>query len=185
MFLLRPFTVQNVFPCFWTNKVIIIAITDYGIFCQLCNNFERRASLAPCSFGKISTYKFKRAFFRHERRTAPKFGTHVRIDTLTLKKLTNPTPWGLFDFVRSYTCAFVISWHGSDGRTGRPDADGSTAGRRRPDLRTGVRLDVGLPGQTLSIVKNLSRRTTPKFGRHVRIDTLTLKKIDPPHPRGV
>ena len=29
----------------------------------------------------------------------------------------------------------------------------------------------------LSIVKNLSRRTAPKFGTHVRIDTLTLKKI--------
>ena len=29
----------------------------------------------------------------------------------------------------------------------------------------------------LYIVKNLSRRTAPKFGTHVRIDTLTLKKI--------
>ena len=52
-----------------------------------------------------STYKFKRAFFRHDRRTAPKFGTHVRIETrlaLTKKKLTNPTPEGfrgLFMFV--------------------------------------------------------------------------------------
>ena len=36
----------------------------------------------------------------------------------------------------------------------------------------------------LSIVKNLSRRTVPKFGTDVRIDTLTLKKIDPPHPGG-
>ena len=35
----------------------------------------------------------------------------------------------------------------------------------------------------LSIVKNLSRRTGPKFGTHVRIDTLTLKKInDLTHP---
>ena len=34
----------------------------------------------------LSTYKFKRAFFRHDRRTTPKFGTHVRIATLTLKK---------------------------------------------------------------------------------------------------
>ena len=44
-----------------------------------------------------STYKFKRAFFRHDRRTAPKFGTHVRIETrlaLTKKKFTNPTPEG-------------------------------------------------------------------------------------------
>ena len=32
----------------------------------------------------------------HDRRTAPKFGTHVRIDTLTLKKkiLTHPTRGG-------------------------------------------------------------------------------------------
>ena len=37
----------------------------------------------------------------------------------------------------------------------------------------------------LSIVKNLSRQTAPKFGTHVRIDTLTLKKkFDPPHPGG-
>ena len=28
----------------------------------------------------------------------------------------------------------------------------------------------------LYIVKNLSRRTAPKFGTHVQIDTLTLKK---------
>ena len=26
------------------------------------------------------------------RRTTPKFGTHVRMDTLTLKKITHPTP---------------------------------------------------------------------------------------------
>ena len=48
-------------------------------------------------FQKASTYKFKRTFFRHDRRTAPKFGTHVRIETrlaLTQKKLTNPTPEG-------------------------------------------------------------------------------------------
>ena len=32
-------------------------------------------------FQKASTYKFKQDFFRHERRTAPKFGTHVRIET--------------------------------------------------------------------------------------------------------
>ena len=33
----------------------------------------------------------------------------------------------------------------------------------------------------LSIVKNLWRLTAPKFGTHVRIDTL---KFDPPHPGG-
>ena len=71
------------------------------------------------------------------RRTVPKFGMHVRIDTLTLKTIfTHPTPGGF---------------------------------------------------RGLSIVKNLLRRTAAKFGTHVRIDTHTLKikKIDPPHPRGV
>ena len=41
----------------------------------------------------LSTYKFKRAFFRHDRRTAPKFGTHVWIETrLALTKTNWPTP---------------------------------------------------------------------------------------------
>ena len=42
----------------------------------------------------IYSYKFKGAFFRHDRRTAPKFGTHVRIETILAltKKLTYPTP---------------------------------------------------------------------------------------------
>ena len=36
----------------------------------------------------------------HDRRTALKFGTHVRIDTLTLKKkLTHPTPGGLGGYI--------------------------------------------------------------------------------------
>ena len=37
----------------------------------------------------------------------------------------------------------------------------------------------------LSIVINLSRRTAPKFGTHVRIDTLTLIFFYPPHAGGV
>ena len=36
----------------------------------------------------------------------------------------------------------------------------------------------------LSIVKNLSRRTAPKFGTHVRIDTLTLNFFLPNPPQG-
>ena len=32
----------------------------------------------------LSTYKFERQNFRTGRRIAPKFGTHVPIDTLTL-----------------------------------------------------------------------------------------------------
>ena len=58
----------------------------------------------------LSTYKFERQNFRYGRRNEPKFGTHVRIDTLTLKKLTHPTPGGfsgLLDVVRSFVRSFV------------------------------------------------------------------------------
>ena len=35
------------------------------------------------------------------------------------------------------------------------------------------------------LISGHDRRTAPKFGTHVRIDTLTInKKLDPPHPRG-
>ena len=48
-----------------------------------------------------STYKFKRAFFRHGRRIAPKFGTHVRIETrLALtKKNYRPHPRGVYGVI--------------------------------------------------------------------------------------
>ena len=67
-------------------------------------------------FIMLSTYKFKRAFFLHDHRTAPKFGTHVRIETrlaLTKKKLTNLTPEGfrgLFIDVRGMfvACLWVV-----------------------------------------------------------------------------
>ena len=42
----------------------------------------------------ISTYKFERQNFRHGRRNEPEFGTHVRIDTLTLKKKKMDPPQG-------------------------------------------------------------------------------------------
>ena len=36
------------------------------------------------------------------------------------------------------------------------------------------------------LISGHDRRTAPKFGTHVRIDTLTLKKkFDPPHPGGI
>ena len=45
---------------------------------------------------------------------------------------------------------------------------------------------VGGSYASLTYFGDLLRRTAPKFGTHVRIDTLTLKqKFDPPHPRGV
>ena len=44
----------------------------------------------------LSTYKLERQFFRTGRRIAPKFCTHVRIDTLTLKKIDPPHPRGAY-----------------------------------------------------------------------------------------
>ena len=34
------------------------------------------------------------------------------------------------------------------------------------------------------LISGHDRRTAPKFGTHVRIDTLTLNKMYPPHPGG-
>ena len=51
---------------------------------------KETVDMAISDFTKASTYKFKQAFFRHERRTAPKFGTHVLIETVTLNKLIDP-----------------------------------------------------------------------------------------------
>ena len=53
---------------------------------------------APDQCFKSSTYKFKRAFFRHDRRTAPKFGMHVWIQTrlaLTKNKIDQLHPRGV------------------------------------------------------------------------------------------
>ena len=45
---------------------------------------------------------------------------------------------------------------------------------------------VGVSYASLTYFGDLLRRTAPKFGTHVRIDTLTLKNyiFDQPHPRG-
>ena len=107
-------------------------------------------------------------FFRTGHRIAPKFGTHVRIDTLTLKKITiwtHPTPGG-------FRGLYIVK---------------NLSRRIAPKFGTHVRIDTltlkkitilshPTPGgfRGLYIVKNLSRRTAPKFGTHVRIDTLTL-----------
>ena len=104
----------------------------------------------------ISTYKFKRHFFRHERRTAPKFGTHdVRIETrlvLAQKNVTHPTP-GEFRGLSIDVCVWVgVSCVCDD-----------------------VCLWVGVSCASLTYFGDLLRRTAPKFGTHVRIDTLTLK----------
>ena len=147
-------------------------------------------------------------FFRHDRRTAPKFGTPVRIDTLTLKKLTHPTPGGFRGLsivknlsrrtapkfgtpVRIDTLTLKKLTHPTPGGFRGLSIVKNLSRQTAPKFGTHVRIDYhlkknwkkgGLRG--LSFVKNLSRRTAPKFGTHVRIDTLTLTKMDTPHPRG-
>ena len=99
-------------------------------------------------------------------RTAPKFGTHVRMDSLTLKKMDPPPPQG---GLGGYLLLTNLSR------------------RNAPKLCTHVRIysltskkNVTHPHprgfRGLSIVKNISRRNAPKLCTHVRIDTLTLKK---------
>ena len=50
-------------------------------------------TIYTCTYN-ISTYKFERQHFLYGHRNAPTFCTHVRIDNLTLKKWTHPTPGG-------------------------------------------------------------------------------------------
>ena len=73
----------------------------------------------------ISTYKFERAFFRHDRRTAPKFGTHVWIETrlaLTQRKMTNPTPEGFRGYLLMFAGGMFVGgmWHDSSRLCSRP-----------------------------------------------------------------
>ena len=114
----------------------------------------------------------------HDSRTAPKFGRHVRIDTLTLKKiklLTHPTQGGLGGHIFFKNLSRWIA----------------------PKFGTHVRIDTltlktnvthPTPGgfRGLYIVKNHSRRIAPKFGTHVRIDTLYLNFLltNPTLPQG-
>ena len=103
----------------------------------------------------------------HDRRTAPKFGTHVRIDTLTLKKKFDPPHpgGGIGGYIvkKSFATDRTQIWHACADRY-------SHLKKKKFDTPP----QGGYRG--LYIVKNLSRRIAPKFGTHVRIDTLTLKK---------
>ena len=103
----------------------------------------------------------------HDRRTAPKFGTHVRIDTLTLKKKVDPPHpgGGLGGYI-----SLTIFRDGS-----RPNLAACADRYSHHKKKLTHPTPRGFRG--LYIVKNLSRRIAPKFGTHVRIDTLTLKKI--------
>ena len=82
-----------------THNADLIAVI---IFLQICQGFfqvsfcfhsmagkskiGQKIVLYNSLFHTSSTYKFERQNFRYGRRNEPKFGTHVRIDTLTLKK---------------------------------------------------------------------------------------------------
>ena len=113
-------------------------------------------------------YTFHLLISGHDRRTEPKFGSHVRIDTPTLNFfLTHPTPGGGFRglYIVKNLSRRIASKFGTHVRI-----DTLTLKKKltHPTPR-------GFRG--LYIVKNLLRRIAPKFGTHVRIDTLTLKKI--------
>ena len=101
----------------------------------------------------------------HDRRTAPKFGTHVRIDTLTLNKiknLTHPTPGG-------FRGLYIVK---------------NLSRRIAPKFGTHVRIDT-LTSKKITI---LTQPTPGGFrGLYiVRIDTLTLKKkLTHPTPGGL
>ena len=113
-----------------------------------------------------STYKFESHFFRTGHRIAPKFCTHVRIDTLTLKKIDPPHPGG------GYRGLYIVK------NLPRRIAPKFGMHLRIDTLTLKKNLTHPTPGgfRGLYIVKNLSRWIAPKFGTHVRIDTLTLKK---------
>ena len=55
-------------------------------FCISAENEVQWVIFTFLAFYSVSTYKFERQNFLYGRRNEPKFGTHVRIDTLTLKK---------------------------------------------------------------------------------------------------
>ena len=98
------------------------------------------------------------------RRTAPKFGTHVRIHTLTLHKNTHPIPGG-------FRGLYIVKKYFTTDRTQIWQACADRYSHLKKIVLTHT-----TPGgfRGLYIVKTLSRRTAPEFGMHVRIDTLTL-----------
>ena len=106
-------------------------------------------------------------------RTAPKFGTHVRIVSLTLKKkLTHPTPGVVVWVAAVYVSLTYFGTRPSDrAQIWLACAD------RYSHLKKKLTHPTRGGFRGLYIVKNLSRRIASKFGTHVRIDTLTLNKI--------
>ena len=168
----------------------------FSIYYLCSSTIEKHRKSFPETLIEISTNKFEIHFFRHGRRTAPKFGTHVWIETrlaLTKKQLTHPTPGGFRGLSidacgRCDVCLWVCGMM-FVGCVWRPP-DRAQIWHACADRYSYLKKNLTHPTpggfRGSSIVKNLSRRTAPKFGTHVRIYTLTLKtKFDPPHPRGV
>ena len=132
----------------------------------------------------LSTYKLERQFFRTGRRITPKFCTHVRIETrtaLTKKNWTHPNPGG-FRGLSMCVCVAEMWFCGMCVAFSTRPSDRTQIWHACADRHSHLKkknLTHPTPGglRGLSIVKNLSRWTAPKFGTHVRIDTLTLKKI--------
>ena len=139
-----------------------------------------------------STYKVKRHFFRHGRRIARKFCTHVRIETrlaLSYKKLDPPHPipieTRLYRAVGRPAAGRLQAVHCGQISYESLRILGKFCTHVQIDTLTLKKIKIlthptGFRG--LSNVKNLSRRTAPKFGTHVQIDTLTLKKKMWPTP---
>ena len=111
-----------------------------------------------------------------DRRTAPKFGTHVRIVSLTFKKkkIYPPHPGRVVVWVAAvYVSLTYFGTRPSD----RAQIWLACADRYFHLKKKLTHPILGGGFRGLYIVKNLSRRIASKFGTHVRIDTLTLKKI--------
>ena len=106
---------------------------------------------------RTSTYKFESHFFRTGRRIAPKFCTHVRIDTLTLIFcLTHPTPGGLSE--------------------PNPDVAMCVAAWRRGCVGYSLTYFGTRPSDRAQIWHACADRHS-----HLK----QTKQFDPPHPRGV
>ena len=131
-------------------------------------------------------------------RTVPKLCTHVRIYSLTSTTTTFDPPhpgapqgglggylFSVRIFVRPYFRPIIYLTVGPRRRTAPcPNFARMCGYIVSPQKKN---LTHPTPGgfRGLYIVENLSRRIPPKFGTHVRIDTLTLKKkLTHPTPGG-
>ena len=91
------------------SNTVVHFLSRQSLLFDMIPHSVPQSSLRPASslpYPMYSTFMAK-FFFRHGRRNEPKFGTHVRIDTLTLKKIDPPNPRGfrgLLDVVPGGLC---------------------------------------------------------------------------------